>query len=96
MPNLKTLHQRYHEKGLEVIGVSLDTNLETLRTFVREQGLAWVHICDGAAFESPLVRRYNVQGIPATFLIDGNGRILATGLRGPLLEQTVQTALREP
>jgi thiol-disulfide isomerase/thioredoxin len=97
LPHLKATYDRYHADGLEVVGVSLDTERDKLAEFVKEHGLPWPQIVfdepDKQAWDSPLVRRYDVRGIPFTLLVDREGNLLASDLRGPFLEQAVAEAL---
>ena len=81
MPLLQDLHARYHERGLQIIGVSIDTNADAVRSFVHDKRLAFPVI---AALEHlqetniDLSDLYQADGVPAYFLIDATGTIART------------------
>lgn len=95
MPNVISVYDRYHGKGFEIIGISLDTDKNTLESFIKDYGIKWPQYYDGKGWENELARAYNVNAIPATFLLDGEGRLIAENLRGPALENVVIKALRK-
>ncbi|RXQ91490.1 AhpC/TSA family protein [Ancylomarina salipaludis] len=92
-PNMVKLYQTYHEKGLEILGVSLDTSKERWAKAVEKDNLTWNHVCDFQKWQSPLVSQYAVRGVPFTVLIDKQGRIIASGLHGEALKSKVEEAL---
>jgi peroxiredoxin len=95
LPNVVSTYKKYHAQGFEIVGISLDRadSLEKLRAFAREHEMPWPQFYDGKFWANKLAVRYGIQSIPATFLIDGEGRIIARDLRGPALEQAVAKAL---
>jgi len=86
MPNVVAAYQKYHELGFEVIGVSLDKDEDALKRFVKENKMSWPQFFDGQGWRNALATKYGIQSIPATFLIDGDGKIVAKNLRGSALE----------
>ncbi|MBS9463416.1 AhpC/TSA family protein [Flagellimonas sp. 389] len=92
-PNIVSVYNKYHEKGLNVIGVSLDARAEDWTKAIENDGLAWNHISNLKRFQDPVAQLYNINAIPAAFLIDENGVIVAKDLRGPALEQKVAELL---
>nr|BCX00074.1 MAG: hypothetical protein KatS3mg041_0120 [Bacteroidota bacterium] len=93
LPNLKAVWRKYRDKGLVIIGISLDEDIEAWKRFVRREQMDWVHIGGGSGWEDPVARQYRVQAIPATFLLDREGKIIARNLRGADLERAVAEAL---
>ena len=95
LPNVRKAYEAYHEKGFEIIAISLDKegDKEKLENFIKEKELPWAQCFDGLGWETPLVRKYGVAGIPATFLVGKDGKIAATNLRGPALEAEVEKLL---
>ncbi|MFO1448827.1 MAG: TlpA disulfide reductase family protein [Opitutaceae bacterium] len=79
MPHLRELHERYHGRGLEIIGVSLDrAGLTTaVEKVVREQALPWPQLYEGRAHQTECAVRYGVQPIPHVLLFGKDGRIVA-------------------
>lgn len=99
MPNVVAAADKYRDRGLEVLGISLDGahQIDALKKTVETQKMNWPQIHDGKGWKSEFVGLYGVRGIPRAFLVDGTtGEILATGsdLRGPNLHTTVENALR--
>jgi thiol-disulfide isomerase/thioredoxin len=93
MPNVKAVYEAQHAKGFEVVGVSLDEDKEVLKQGLATLGIPWLQLFEGAAWDSVLVRRCAVRGIPATFLIGKDGILLASNLRGQALAAAVEQAL---
>ncbi len=92
-PNIVSVYNKYHDKGLNVIGVSLDARAEDWTKAIEDDGLAWNHISNLKRFQDPVAQLYNINAIPAAFLIDENGVIVAKDLRGPALEEKVAELL---
>jgi peroxiredoxin len=93
LPNLISTYEKYHDKGFEVIGVSLDQDEQKLASFTKEKNMAWPQYFDGLAWQNKLAVKYGINGIPATFLLDGQGTIIGRNLRGEALDRAVATAL---
>lgn len=92
-PNIVSVYKKYHDKGLNVVGVSLDTRAEDWTSAIEADGLAWNHISNLKRFQDPIAQLYNINAIPAAFLLDENGVIVAKDLRGAALEQKVAELL---
>jgi peroxiredoxin len=95
LPNVVAAYKKYHAKGFEIIGISLDRpdSLQKLKDFAQQHEMPWPQFYDGKFWANKLAVRYQIQSIPATFLLDGEGRIIARDLRGPALDQAVAKAL---
>jgi thiol-disulfide isomerase/thioredoxin len=94
LPNLTAMYEKFHPKGLEVLGISLDQPdaAQKLASFTKEKNMSWPQVYDGKYWQAEIAKLYNVDSIPRAFLVDGDtGEILATGesLRGPELEKTI-------
>ena len=94
-PSLKKLYADFHDKGLEIIGVSLDSNKARWADGVAKQGLPWIQVSSLKGWKCETARLYNVTGIPALFVLDENNHIIATGLKGDALRKFVQEKLTE-
>ncbi|WP_299227750.1 TlpA disulfide reductase family protein [uncultured Psychroserpens sp.] len=98
-PNVVKVYNKYHDKGLEIISISLDgsrTQKDPKNAWLKaieDDKLTWNHVSNLSYFNDPVARAYNVQSIPATFLLDENGTIVAKNLRGPALENKVAELL---
>ena len=93
LPNVLKTYTKHHSEGFEIIGVSLDDNRQKLESFLKDKGISWPQFFDGQGWSNKLAVKYGIQAIPATYLLDGNGVIIATDLRGDALEQAVARAL---
>ncbi|MEX2597720.1 MAG: TlpA disulfide reductase family protein [Salibacteraceae bacterium] len=86
-PNVVRVYEKYHDKGFEILGVSLDKNSKAWLQAIEQDGLKWKHISDLKYWKSEVVPEYQIQGIPLTYLIDPEGKIVAKNLRGSALEE---------
>jgi peroxiredoxin len=93
IPGIVAAYKKYHTQGFEVIGISLDQDQQRLERFTNENNMTWPQFFDGQGFENKLAVKYGIMGIPATFLLDGNGKIIAKDLSGEELEQAIAKAL---
>ena len=94
-PNIVRVYEKYHDKGLEIIGVSLDRENQRQRWLdaIEADGLNWHHVSSLKYFNDPVARLYNVSAIPASFILDEDGRIVAKKLRGQALENQISSML---
>jgi peroxiredoxin len=93
LPNVLSTYNKYHSKGFDIIGISLDQSREQLDSFVASNKMPWPQYFDGKGWQNKLAQHYGIMGIPATYLVDGQGTIIARDLRGPELEKAVAAAL---
>jgi len=89
VPLLKQLYSKYQERGLEIVGISLDDEPSKVERFVAEKGIGWPQICDGRADAGAIPKLYNVTGTPDLFVIDRSGNIAARLTSAKQLEQQV-------
>lgn len=92
-PNVVRMYHKYNSKGFEVFGVSLDRNKKDWEEAIEADGLVWTQVSDLQYFNSAAARLYNIQAIPATYLIDPDGKIVAKNLRGAALEEKLAEVL---
>jgi thiol-disulfide isomerase/thioredoxin len=96
-PNIAKTYQKYHDKGFEIIGISLDRkgDKDKLVAFTKENNMPWGQYYDEAGGPGKLAQKCAVDTIPRAFLLDGNGKIIAKGdaIRGEALEPAVKKAL---
>jgi len=95
LPRLQAAYARYHGRGLEVVGVSLDDTKAAVTDFVKARAVAWPQLHSGTC-EADLVEAFGVGTIPATFLIDPRGVIVRLELRGPALDKALESLLKAP
>jgi peroxiredoxin len=92
-PNVVALYNDFHAKGLNIIGVSLDEKADKWKDAIAKDQLTWAHVSNLKGWEDPIAKRYYVDGIPATFLLDEKGVVIARNLRGDELRAKVASIL---
>jgi peroxiredoxin len=95
LPNVIETYGKYHDKGFEVIGISLDQDQAKLTAFIKEKKMPWPQYFDGKGWQNQLGQKYGINSIPATYLIGKDGNILAKNLRGEALASAVSKALEK-
>jgi len=94
-PNVVNVYNQYHEKGLNIISVSLDKPDQKDRWLqaIEKDNMDWYHVSNLQFWQDPIPRSYGVRAIPATFLLDENGVIIAKDLRGAALGEKMKELL---
>ena len=92
-PNVVALYKELHAKGLNIIGVSLDKDAAKWKEAIAKDGLTWPQISNLKYWDEPIAKQYNVESIPATFILDANGTVVAKDLRGAELKAKVTELL---
>lgn len=87
VPNLKAIYEKYHGKGLEILGVSLDEKEAAWKGAIERKGLTWQHVSSLKGWKCPVAQRFKVTGIPRMYIIDAQGKIIAQDLRGEKLAE---------
>jgi len=93
LPNVLATYRKYHDKGFEIIGISLDQDQAKLISFTKSMNMSWPQFYDGKVWQNKLAVKYGIESIPATFLLDGEGKIIGKDLRGEELPAAVAGAL---
>jgi peroxiredoxin/archaellum component FlaC len=94
-PNVVALYNEFHEKGLNIIGVSLDKDGAKWKDAIAKDGLTWSHVSNLQFWTDPIAVLYNIKSIPATYIIDEKGIIIATNLRGEELRAKIASILNK-
>ena len=96
IPNLKKAYSKYKGKGLEIVSVSLDDKSDKWHKALTEEGTQWINTNAPDNFKDSYVMSYGVSGIPASYLINQKGEIVAHDmeLRGNKLEETLSKYLK--
>lgn len=95
-PNMVRLYNEYKDLGFTILSVSLDKDLEAWKTAIQKDGLIWPnHVSDLLQWKTPMVQLYGFNSIPHTVLVDKEGLIIASGLRGASLEQKLKVLLKK-
>lgn len=90
MPNVIANYEKYHAKGFEIVGVSFDQKEEAWVNAVQQMGMRWPQISDLKGWKCAAAGLYGIQSIPASVLVDPQGKIIALDLRGKALGQKLQ------
>ncbi|MEZ6057946.1 MAG: TlpA disulfide reductase family protein [Planctomycetaceae bacterium] len=97
LPNVLSLYETYHDKGFEVVGISLDDDVEELKSFIAKRKLPWTTIFESDAekqgWNNPLARHYGISGIPTAILIDQEGKVITLSARGNRLKVELEKLL---
>ena len=90
IPYIKEVYKEYHDKGFDVIGVSLDESEAELREYIEEHEIPWIQIFDGKGWGSELAKYFGINSVPSQWLIDRDGTILSVDTREEQLGQLVK------
>lgn len=88
-PNVVAAYNKFKDKNFTILGVSLDKSKDAWVNAIKADNLTWTQVSDLQYWSSQAARDYGVQSIPANFLVDPSGKIIAKDLRGPALEQAL-------
>ncbi|MBV6439599.1 MAG: Thiol-disulfide oxidoreductase ResA [Saprospiraceae bacterium] len=94
-PNVVANYNKYKDKGFDILGVSLDREINAWRKAIQQDGLPWHHISDLKGWQSAHAALYSVTSIPQTLLLDREGKIIARNLRGEQLGQKLKEIFGE-
>jgi thiol-disulfide isomerase/thioredoxin len=100
MPDVLEAYRAYHDKGLEVLGVSLDESPEDAKKYLKDAHIPWDNMLQKDPkqryFNHPLVEHYGISGIPVTMLVGKDGRVITTHARGPKLQSELAKLFGPP
>jgi peroxiredoxin len=87
------IYKEFHSKGLNIVGISLDNNAQAWKGAIAKDHLDWTQVSHLKHWEEPIAKQYNVEAIPATFILDASGKVIAKDLRGPDLRNKIAELL---
>ena len=100
VPNMKENYAKYHDRGFEIVGISLDNDEEALKEFLTEKEIPWDIMFSReegqAGPKHPLAKKFNVNAIPMMLLLGKDGKIISTKARGEELTKLLEKLLPEP
>ena len=94
LPHVVKAYDLYHDKGLEIVGVSLDKDKTSWLAAIEQTGQKWPQMSDLKGWDCAGAQIYGIQSIPANVLIDEHGKIIARDLRGEDLINTIAAQLQ--
>ena len=95
MPHVVAAYEKFHDKGLEIVGISLDSKKEMWVKAIASLNMPWAHLSDLKGWDSLVTKIYKINSIPDNLLIDPQGKIVARGLRGEALHEKLKEVLEE-
>ena len=93
-PNVVAAYQQFKDKNFTIYSVSLDEHKDAWQEAIAKDGLTWTHVSDLKGWDATAAHEYGVESIPANFLVDPKGNIIATNLRGPDLQAKLAQVLK--
>jgi peroxiredoxin len=93
-PNVVQAYRQFHDKGFEIVGVSLDTKKEAWMKAIDKDGLTWNHVSDLKGWESDIVKEYGIKVVPTSFLLDKEGKVIAQNLREEALQKKLNEVIK--
>lgn len=93
-PHLVEIYKKYKDKDLLMISVSMDTDEKSWKNAVKADGLKWIQACNFEGMDGQVARDYRIIGIPHLFILDGNNKIIAEGLRGKEIDEVLEKYLQ--
>lgn len=95
IPDLVKTYKKYKDKGLGIIGVSLDEDEEQWKNAIKEMNMSWLQLSDLQGWDNSAAQMYGIQSIPFTIIVDNNGSVINAGLRGIDLENFIHNYLND-
>ena len=98
MPNVLAAFEKYHDKGFEVVGISLDTDRDALETFLKEKEIPWTILYEepqGQGWQHPLAAYYGITGIPTVILVGRDGKVVSMDVRGEKLGEELAKLFKD-
>ncbi len=95
VPHMKETYQQYHERGFEIVGISLDNDREQLEKFIEEKEVPWKIIFNEEGANTT-ADYYGVRAIPTMILVAADGNVVSTKARGPKLSEELEKLLGPP
>jgi thiol-disulfide isomerase/thioredoxin len=93
LPNVLDAYKKYHDKGFEIIGISFDEDIESLKKVIKERGVSWPQYFDGKGWDNDWGVHFGIRAIPTMWLVDKDGKIVDTEPRGAELGSKVAKLL---
>ena len=92
---IEKLYEKYHDKGLNIVSLSLDNNRSAWLKAIKDLGFPWTQLCSLKAWKDEAVRNYAVQSVPYIVLIDKQGNLAEKNIHGDQLEQLVKQLIEQ-
>lgn len=93
IPHMKKAYERFNKKGFQIVSFTLDHDRARWNKASTEEKLPWVNVGDLLAYKSPVVKMFGISGVPANYLVDSSGKIIAMNLRQNNLDEKLAELL---
>lgn len=93
-PNVVKAYNKFHDKGLDIVGVSLDTKKDAWIKAINHDGLTWDHVSDLKGWDGSIVKEFGINVVPTNFLLDKDGKVIAKNLREEVLQKKLEELLK--
>jgi len=94
-PNIVANYNKYHSKGFEIVGISLDDKQTAWLDAIKKDKLPWIQVSDLQGWNNELSKRHFLTSIPFNILVDPSGKIVATNLRGDELNRKLSHIFKQ-
>ncbi len=84
VPNVVKTYEKLHDKGFEIIGISLDSDKAALTKFTKDKKMTWPQYFDGLAWKNKIATKFGIHSVPSMWLVDKEGKLVSTSARGGL------------
>jgi thiol-disulfide isomerase/thioredoxin len=95
MPNVVANYEKYHAKGFNIVGLSFDQKKDAWVKAIKELNMNWIHLADLKGWETVAAKVYHIDAIPASLLVNPEGKIVARDLRGAALGKKLKEIFGE-
>jgi peroxiredoxin len=93
-PTIVHLYDNFKNKGLTILGISIDKSRDEWIKGIQKDGLTWTQVSDLKGWDSPILNLYDISSVPDNILLDANGKIVAQDLRGAQIEEKIKQFLQ--
>jgi thiol-disulfide isomerase/thioredoxin len=93
MPEVRRIYQKYKDRGLAVVGISLDKDAQALSSYLARKLIPWPQYFDGGGWENEIATKFDVRAIPEMWLINQRGELVSTDVSAAQLDQSVERLL---
>lgn len=93
MPDVVRLYAQYKDKGLGIIGISLDNDKQAWTDAVKELGMTWPQVSDLKGWDNAAAQAFNIRAIPHMMVLDQEGRIVKSDIHGAEIENLLKEKL---
>lgn len=95
VPNVVAAYKKYHDKGFDIVGISLDQDKSALLSFTKDHDMTWPQYFDGNGWDNKISKEFGIDSIPAMYLVGKDGKVATTNGRDDLAGQ-VEKLLAAP